>query len=102
MDLSENGQALGAIREVGPGQHFLGCAHTQANFQTAFYRSKIADNNSFEQWQADGGLDAAQRANKLWKKMLAEYEVPAMDPAVDEALRAFVEQRKSAVPDANY
>src|SRR5579871_932234 len=55
VDLSENGQALDAIREVGPGKHFLGCAHTQANFQTAFYRSPLADNNSFEQWEAEGG-----------------------------------------------
>ena len=52
VDLSENGQALDAIREVGPGSHFLGCAHTQANFETAFYRSTIADNNSYEQWRS--------------------------------------------------
>jgi trimethylamine--corrinoid protein Co-methyltransferase len=99
-DLSEDAQALDAIREVGPGKHFLGCAHTQANFQTAFYRSTIADNNSFEQWDAEGGLDAAQRANKLWKKMLAEYEAPAIDPGVDEALRDFIRQRKDSMPDA--
>ena len=59
VDLSENGQALDAIRANGPGQHFLGTAHTLANFETAFYRSEIADNNSFEQWLEDGGLDAA-------------------------------------------
>ena len=65
VDLSENGQALDAIREVGPGKHFLGCAHTQANFQTAFYRSPLADNNSVEQWEAEGAKDmtpACQRA----------------------------------------
>ena len=54
VDLSENGQAMDAIREVGPGSHFLGCAHTQANFETAFYRSTIADNNCYEQWEAEG------------------------------------------------
>jgi trimethylamine--corrinoid protein Co-methyltransferase len=99
-DLSENGQAMDAIREVGPGSHFLGCAHTQANFETAFYRSAVADNNSFEQWQAEGGLDTARRANALWKKWLADYEPPALDPAVDEALNAFVRQRKESMPDA--
>ena len=67
-DLSENGQAMDAIREVGPGSHFLGCAHTQANFETAFYRSNIADNNSFEQWEAEGAQDAFQRANGIWEK----------------------------------
>ena len=49
----------------GPGNHYLGCAHTQKNFETAFYRSTIADNNSFEQWEADGSLQAAQRANGI-------------------------------------
>jgi trimethylamine--corrinoid protein Co-methyltransferase len=100
VDLSDNGQALDAIREVGPGQHFLGCAHTQANFQSAFYRSSTADNNSFEQWESEGGLDASQRANKLYKKWLAEYQEPALDPAVDEALQAYMTRRKSELPDS--
>ena len=99
-DLSENGQALDAIREVGPGSHFLGCAHTRANFETAFYRSSAADNNSFEQWQAEGSLDTAQRAGEQVKKALAQYEAPALDPAIDEALRAFIEDKKTSVPDA--
>jgi trimethylamine--corrinoid protein Co-methyltransferase len=99
-DLSENGQAMDAIREVGPGQHFLGCAHTQANFESAFYRSTIADNNSYEQWLAEGSLDARQRANKLARKLLAEYEAPALDPAVDEALQDFIAKKKESMPDA--
>ena len=102
IDLSENAQALDAFREVGPGGHFLGCAHTQANFETAFYRSSIADNNSVEQWEAEGRLDAAQRANKVWKKMLAEYQAPAVDPGIDEALRDFVARKKASMPDATH
>ncbi|MDE0240297.1 MAG: trimethylamine methyltransferase family protein [bacterium] len=100
VDLSENGQAMDAIREVGPGSHFLGCDHTQNNFQSAFYRSTIADNNSFEQWEADGSLDAARRANQLWKDMLADYEAPAMDPAVAEELDDWIARRKSSMPDS--
>ena len=73
-------------------------AHTLANFETAFYRSTIADNNSFEQWQEDGSLDAAQRANAIWKKMLAEYEAPPIDAGVDEALRDFIARRKASMP----
>jgi trimethylamine--corrinoid protein Co-methyltransferase len=99
VDFSENGQALSAIREVGPGSHFLGCAHTQANFETAFWRSTIADNNSFEQWRDDGGKDAAQRANASWKRQLQEYEAPAIDPAQDEALLAYMAKRKETLPD---
>ena len=60
-----NGQAMDAIREVGPGAHFLGCAHTQANFETAFYRSKITDNNSFEQLLAEGELDLSEGTARL-------------------------------------
>ena len=101
VDLSENGQALDAIREVGPGKHFLGCAHTQANFETAFFRSSLADNNSVEQWESEGGQDMAQRANTLWKKMLREYEPPPIDPAVDEALLDFMARRKASFPDSN-
>jgi trimethylamine--corrinoid protein Co-methyltransferase len=101
VDLSENGQAMDAIREVGPGKHFLGCAHTQANFESAFHVSALADNNSFEQWDAEGRLDAAQRANALWKKMLREYEPPPIDPATDEALIDYINRRKASFPDSN-
>lgn len=102
VDVSENGQAMDALREVGPGNHFLGCDHTQRNFQTAFWRSEIADNNSFEQWESEGSMDAAQRANGKWKKALAAYEPPAIDVAIDEALLAFIKMRKESFPDANY
>lgn len=100
VDMSENGQAMDAIREVGPGKHYLGCAHTQANFETAFYRSTIADNNSYEQWLAEGSLDATARANKLCKSWLESYQEPGLDPAVDEALQDFIRQRKDSMPDA--
>jgi trimethylamine--corrinoid protein Co-methyltransferase len=102
VDLSENGQAMDALREVGPGSHFLGSAHTQANFETAFYRSAVSDNNSFEQWEQDGSQDATVRANAIWKKMLAEYEAPPLDPAIDEALIDFITRRKSEFPDMDY
>jgi trimethylamine--corrinoid protein Co-methyltransferase len=101
IDLSENGQAVDAIIQNGPGQHFLGTAHTLANFETAFYRSEVADNNSFEQWQEDGGLDAAQRANAIWKRMLRDYEAPPIEPGIDEALQEFIAKRKASMPDSD-
>ena len=101
MDLSENGQALEPIIENGPGQHFLGTAHTLANFETAFYRSSVADNNSFEQWELDGSLDANMRANAIWKRMLTEYEEPAIDEAKDEELREWIDRKKESFPDSN-
>jgi trimethylamine--corrinoid protein Co-methyltransferase len=100
VDMSDNGQALDAIRANEPGQHYLGTAHTLANFETAFYRAETADNNSFEQWEEDGSLDAAQRANAIWKRMLREYEAPPLDPAIDEALQDFIARRKASMPDS--
>jgi trimethylamine--corrinoid protein Co-methyltransferase len=101
VDLSENGQALDAILDNGPGQHFLGHAHTLTNFETAFYRSPVADNNSFEQWEMEGAKDAAERAAAIWKRTLKEYEPPPIDDAVDEELREWIERKKASFPDSN-
>ena len=101
VDLSDNGQALDAILSNEPGQHFLGHPHTLANFESAFYRSPVADNNSFEQWEMEGSKDAAERANGIWKRTLAEYEPPPIDEAADEELREWIERRKASFPDSN-
>ncbi len=102
IDLSENGQALSAIREVrGSGQtHFLGSKHTQDNFETAFYRSIVADNNSFEQWTAEGGQRTEQKAHGVAEKWLKEYEAPALDQGIDEALGEFIAKKKAMLPDS--
>ncbi|MCY4033711.1 MAG: trimethylamine methyltransferase family protein, partial [Hyphomicrobiales bacterium] len=100
IDTSPNGQAMDAIREVGPGSHFLGSAHTLANFETAFYRSAVADNNSFEQWLAEGSLGTDARASKLCKEMLASYEAPPIDQGIDDALKEFIKKKKDSMPDA--
>ncbi len=102
IDLSENAQAMAAIAETGPGRHFLGCEHTQANFLTAFFRPETADNTSFEQWRAEGGQDSATRANALWKRRLRDYVDPGLDPAIDAALQAYIARRKSEKPDVDY
>jgi len=99
LDLSDNGQALDAIRETGPGAHNLGSAHTLANFETAFYLSEVADNTSFEQWDEEGALSAAERANALWKEKLASYEAPPLDDAIDEELQDYIGRRKAEMPD---
>ena len=100
LDFSENGQALDAIREVGPGSHYLGSKHTQDNFETAFWRSSLADNNSFEQWRDDGEKDIMVRANAQWKKLLRDYEAPPLDQGLDEQLLAFMAKRKEVLPDS--
>ena len=102
IDLSDNAQAMEAIAEVGPGNHFLSSAHTLKNFETAFYSSSVADANSFEQWQGEGSLPTAQRANKVWKGLLEAYQQPAIEAAKLEALQEYVVQRKASMPDRSY
>lgn len=102
MALDDNALALDAFREVGPGKHFLGSAHTLANYETAYWESAVADNNSFEQWRDEGMKDEAQRAAARVKTLLAEYERPKLDPAVEEELADFVRRRKAELPDEWY
>jgi len=100
IEMDENGQGMDAIREVGPGGHYLGCAHTQANFKTAFWRSNVLDYKPFETWDEEGARDSMTLAAARVKKMLAEYVQPPLDPAIDEALKAYMKQRKDGEPDA--
>jgi trimethylamine--corrinoid protein Co-methyltransferase len=102
LPTDDNALALDAFREVGPGKHFLGSAHTMRNYESAFYEFKLSDNNSFEQWSEEGSLDIVQRASKAWKAVLATHEAPPLDVAVREALTDFVARRKSEAPDAWY
>ncbi len=99
INLDENGFALQAFREVGPGLHYLGSAHTLANYQNAYYEFQVADNNSYEQWSVEGSLEQPRRAHNRWRALLDSYQAPPLDPALDEALRAFIAQRKHAMPD---
>ncbi len=102
LALDDNAFAMDAFQEAGPGQHFLGTAHTMANYETAYFEAGLSDSNSFEQWRDEGEKDAQVRAHSSWKKMLADYEAPAIDPAIDEALQDFVARRKTAMNDAWY
>jgi trimethylamine--corrinoid protein Co-methyltransferase len=101
VDLTDNGLALDAMLAGGPGQHFLGSPHTLANFETAFWRSELSDNNSFEQWELDGAHDAAQRANARWKRRLAEYEQPPLDEGIHEQLVEWMDRRRASFPDSD-
>ena len=102
IDVTENGQAMNALRETGPGKHFLGSSHTQANFETAFWRSDMADNTTYEQWSSEGSVESQARARDRARKMLDAYEAPEIDAATDEALRAFIARRMEELPDAEY
>ena len=100
VEVDTNAQAMDAIREVGPGGHYLGCAHTQANFKTAFWKSDLLDYKPFETWQDDGAKDTATLAAERVERMLADYQQPAMDPGIAEGLADYVARKKAAEPDS--
>ncbi len=100
IDMSENGQAMGAIHEVGPGGHYLGCEHTQANFKSAFWRTDLLDYKPFETWDEEGARDTQALASLRVKRLLDTYQKPALDPATEEALNAYVAEKKASMPDA--
>jgi trimethylamine--corrinoid protein Co-methyltransferase len=100
VDMSENGQAMDAIAEVGPGGHYLGCAHTQANFKSAFWRSDLFDYKPFETWDEEGARDTQTLASVRVKKMIDTYVQPPLDPQIEERLRAYVADKKASMPDS--
>ena len=100
VDMSEDAQALDAIREVGPGGHYLGCAHTQANFKSAFWRSDLFDYKPFETWDEEGARDTQALASILVQKLVDTYQQPTLDPEIHAALLAYVDAKKAAMPDS--
>jgi trimethylamine--corrinoid protein Co-methyltransferase len=94
FEVSDDTLALDAIREVGSAGHFFGAAHTIERYENAFYVPLVSNWDSFETFTEHGGHDATQRANQIWKRILAEYEQPPLDPGIDEALRDYMERRK--------
>ena len=94
IEVNDETLALDAIAEVGPGGHFFGAAHTLARYESAFYEPMVSDWRNFETWQEDGARTATQRANAIWKQLLADYQPPAIDPGIDEALKDFIARRK--------
>ena len=93
--VSEATLALDAVREVGPAGHYFGAAHTLARYETAFYQPLLSNWDNYDTWHERGGIDATARANAVWKQLLAEYEQPPLDPAIGEALEAYVARRKA-------
>ena len=94
-------EALAAVADIGPGGHYLGHPHTLENFQRAFFMPELFDNNSVEQWIAEGELDTCARALNHARALLADYEEPKLDAAADEALRDYIARREREIPAAD-
>jgi trimethylamine---corrinoid protein Co-methyltransferase len=99
LEINEETLAYSAHQEVGQGGHFLGAVHTLERFRECFYRPIVSSTENYERWSRNGGNDTAARANEVWKKKLEEYEEPAMDAALKEELKAYVDRRRTELGD---
>ena len=97
IGMTEEDFAWDAYEEAGPGNHFLGTAHTMRHYKDAFFQPRVFDTDSYEKWKDEGSQTAGQRANTVWKQMLKDYEKPSMEDSVLEELNAFVEQRRAEI-----
>jgi trimethylamine--corrinoid protein Co-methyltransferase len=97
IDVNEAELGFDAIAGVKPGGHFFGEAHTMERYEHAFYQPLVSDWQNHENWQLAGGRDATQRATAIWKRALQEYEQPPLDPAIREALDAYVAHRRAEI-----
>ena len=95
FEVSEETLALDAIGEVGPGGHFFGHGHTLSRYETAFYAPLLSNWDNYDSWIERGSVTAPERANRIWKQLLAEYQQPAIDPGIDEALKDYMMRRKA-------
>jgi trimethylamine--corrinoid protein Co-methyltransferase len=93
--VDEDQLAIDAIRDVGPDGNFFGASHTLERYETAFYQPFLSDLNNFEAWEERGSIPTPDRANKIWKQILAEFEAPPLDEAIREELESFVMRRKA-------
>ncbi len=91
-------EAIDAVGDIGPGGHYLGHEHTLLNFQRAFFMPTLFDNNTYEQWQADGSTEVTERALQSARAMLDAYEYPQLDESTDEALLDYIARRESEIP----
>jgi trimethylamine--corrinoid protein Co-methyltransferase len=102
LPMDENAFARSAYAEVEPAGHFLGCSHTMANYETAFYDSALSDSENVEQWEEKGSKDSAERAYERWNQILDDYQQPEMPQDTLGALDEYVAKRKQELPDAWY
>ena len=102
MEVDDDALGFDALAQFGPGEHLFSTDHTLRHYETAYWDSALNDDQPWETWSEQGGVDAAQRANARWKKTLAEYEVPHMDEGIDEALKDYIARKKASMPDAWY
>jgi len=94
-------EGMSAIKDIGPGGHYLGHPHTLENFQKAFFMPEMFDNNSIEQWQAEGSIQINERALIRAKILLDEYQEPKLEDGAHDELKDYIARREREIPAAD-
>jgi trimethylamine--corrinoid protein Co-methyltransferase len=83
-------ETIGAdlIKSVGPGGYFMRQPHTIKHMRSEFFFPKLSDRELREDWEAQGALDARQRANAFARSILAEHQPEPIAPEIDAEIRA--------------
>jgi trimethylamine--corrinoid protein Co-methyltransferase len=95
VQVNKDTLGVDAIAEVGPASHFFAAKQTMERYETEHYNPMLSDWRNFESWRDAGSVTATQRANKIWKQLLDDYEEPKLKPEVEEELTSYVEKRVS-------
>ena len=95
VQVNKDTLGVDTIAEVGPASHFFGAAQTMERYETEHYSPMLSDWRNFESWRDAGSFTAVQRANKIWKQLLADYKEPKLSLELEEELSSFVEKRVS-------
>jgi len=93
VSCDEQDLAFEAMRDVGPGGHFFATQHTMERYQTAFYEPLVSDWSNFGRWTETGAKTATERANRIWKQKLADFQAPELDIARRDEMDDFIARR---------
>ena len=100
IEVTADTLTMESLETVEPGGHFFGTPHTVEHYESAFYQPILSDWRNYESWLEAGAPEAAERATKVWQKLLEDYQAPDLPPDRLEAMEAFIARRKEEITAA--
>jgi trimethylamine---corrinoid protein Co-methyltransferase len=94
LDVGAEELALETIREEGPGGIFLAAPHTLEHFREWVFMSPLFRSQAHPTWLKQGAAETPEVATAEWKKLLASWEDPGIDDAIEAELQEYMARRK--------
>ena len=92
--VDEDSIAFDVIKDVGPGEVFLGEDHTLAHFRE-LWTPQILDWRGRRQWEEDGSETLRARATARVLEILGSHEVPPLPEDVLAGMRGIIEASRA-------